>query len=571
VIHRARIGTLVLLLFTLACAGPTVTPQATSTTPTPGSTLTTPVPESTATPESPESPSATEPPASDSPFTEVTDAIVSIIPAVGIDEEGQPVEPGFNFSPDTPQITIVVQAGEVAGSPMNLTWFQVTDDGEQELFTHAVEVASFQSAWSVGDNPGMLADSSYRVDATFEGQAMSTTFRVGVPDGPPFALAAGSRALDAHGAGGQGGANSGPPTSGDSGVLGPRADLETGAASTFLDAWLEYEPMDPGARDIMLGIGAGAVGGAARVEVNVQMGGNLQTVSYPTRADGLLVKYLNFNPCAHPGGSDLPGTTARFVLNLLGEGTYPDNFLAETVQNDTVLGEDLTSPRVDLDGPPANARRVSPGDEIVFDASAQETRDGPTWQTGLKSFKLVAKPGGLIGEEQTSDAGSAQPCDLKQWALESLATYTVPVDAPPVIEICGIAEDFAGNEGWTCLDLYTAEIWDGTVNSVVTVDGPGGPCGTRIPIDGLAQFVVADDGTVKGTYDVTGCQVSQPHADFTGTATAEQFLFPILIVFTNGEPIPKVSPTHAQGTFTNQQGPATTWVTTWDMSCISCL
>jgi hypothetical protein len=75
---------------------------------------------------------------------------------------------------------------------------------------------------------------------------------------------------------------------------------------------------------------------------------------------------------------------------------------------------------------------------------------------------------------------------------------------------------------------------------------------------------------VTGTYDVDGCGVSEPHADFTGTVTDAGFLFPQLIVFTNGELLPKVSPTHATGTFTNQQGPAATWVTTWDLKCTSC-
>ena len=204
-------------------------------------------------------------------------------------------------------------------------------------------------------------------------------------------------------------------------------------------------------------------------------------------------------------------------------------------------------PEINLDAPPPDGGQVSPGDEMEFDAIAQESRDGPTWQTGVKSFRLVANSGGLIGDEQTSDSGSAQPCADEQWDLRSLATYTVPADAPPLIEICGIAADFSENERSTCIDLYTGEVWDGTVESVVTADGPAGPCGNPIAIDRTARFVVAGDGTVTGTYDITGCGVTEPHAEFTGTATDTQFLIPDLIVFTNGEPIPKLSPTHAAG------------------------
>ena len=116
------------------------------------------------------------------------------------------------------------------------------------------------------------------------------------------------------------------------------------------------------------------------------------------------------------------------------------------------------------------------------------------------------------------------------------------------------------------------EVWEGTVKSIVT--GPPGseasPCGNPIHVQGTAQLVVAEDGSVTGTYDVTGCGVSQPHAEFTGTATDVGFLFPQLVVFTNGSLIPKVSPTQAKATLTNKQGPAVTWVTTWALTCRTC-
>jgi hypothetical protein len=118
--------------------------------------------------------------------------------------------------------------------------------------------------------------------------------------------------------------------------------------------------------------------------------------------------------------------------------------------------------------------------------------------------------------------------------------------------------------------LPQCEVWDGTVKSIVTAEGPGGQCGNRIEVAGTAHLVVAGDGSVTGTYDVDGCGVSQPHADYTGTVTDAGFLFPELIVFTNGELIPKASPTHATATLTNHQGPAVTWVTTWDLTCTSC-
>ncbi len=89
--------------------------------------------------------------------------------------------PGSLFPADTPQITIVAHAGEVSGSGsgMNLAWFQVTDEGETRLFTHTVEVGSFDAAYSVGTNPGTLAPGTYRVEAALEGESMSTAVRGG--------------------------------------------------------------------------------------------------------------------------------------------------------------------------------------------------------------------------------------------------------------------------------------------------------------------------------------------------------------------------------------------------------
>jgi len=104
----------------------------------------------------------------------VSRPIVDIVPAASIGEDGQPVDPALVFAPDAPLITVVAQVGEVTGSPMDITWSQVTDEGDQELFTHTVEVASFDAAYSVGESPGELIPGTYRVEATLEGESLST-------------------------------------------------------------------------------------------------------------------------------------------------------------------------------------------------------------------------------------------------------------------------------------------------------------------------------------------------------------------------------------------------------------
>jgi hypothetical protein len=118
------------------------------------------------------------------------------------------------------------------------------------------------------------------------------------------------------------------------------------------------------------------------------------------------------------------------------------------------------------------------------------------------------------------------------------------------------------------------EVWEGTVSSrVFTVGTPPGPCGSPTTAEGTTRWMVAEDGSVTGTYDVDGCLVSEPHAEFTGTATEDGFTFPELIVLTNGELIPKISPTEARATLTNFQGSGgvgARWVTTWEITCTTC-
>jgi hypothetical protein len=123
-------------------------------------------------------------------------------------------------------------------------------------------------------------------------------------------------------------------------------------------------------------------------------------------------------------------------------------------------------------------------------------------------------------------------------------------------------------------DVPQCETWAGTIeSSVVTVGGAPGMCPEPIVVAGKVRLEVAPDGAVTGVYDVAGCGVTEPHAEFTGTATDDAFHFPELIVQTNGEPIPKVSPTEARATLRNFQGAGglgAQWTTTWELACTTC-
>lgn len=417
-------------------------------------------------------------------LTPVSRPIVDIVPAASIDEEGQPVDPTLVFAPDAPRITIVARAGEVTGSPMDITWSQVTDEGEQELFTHTVEVGSFDAAYSVGENPGTLTPGTYRVEATLEGESLSTQFEVEASGG---AEAAGQ------------GATSGPPSSGDSGAVGPPIAPGQGASGTALLTFLDYEPVDPNAARIQLMIIAGLEGGSGRVEAKATIGGNTRTVSFPTDEQGLLNEILDFEPCAHPGGSDLPGTRAQFEIAL-----YEGDALLETHVHLTTLGPDTARPAVTLNTEPRSGSQVEPGDQIFFDATAEEARSGLSWQTGVRDLRVKAIPGEDLVPQVRADSSTAQPCDRKQWSLVTQGSYEVPEDAPATFRICPIANDFAGNQNSdTCATYFTGEeVWEGTYTGTVT-----GECPDARTWSFEAEFtitVAGDVATMDIVHTVTG-------------------------------------------------------------------
>ena len=84
------------------------------------------------------------------------------------------LEPSFTFSPDEPQIAVIIQTGEITGSTLDIVWTRVAAEGEQErLFSHTVEVSSHERAYSIGKNPGSLTTGTYRVVATLEGHSVA--------------------------------------------------------------------------------------------------------------------------------------------------------------------------------------------------------------------------------------------------------------------------------------------------------------------------------------------------------------------------------------------------------------
>jgi hypothetical protein len=274
------------------------------------------------------------------------------------------------------------------------------------------------------------------------------------------------------------------------------------------------------------------------------------------------------DPC-RLGGSDLPGARYTVKVNVEADGYSLDQLI--TLEPDTAGPRFLAPP---FDASPKPGDKVEAGDEIGFEVTAVEQSPPKVWQTGVHTLEVTG-PRGSIGRPQQAGA-NAKACEAKSKSLTVQGSYRVRRSDPAVVELCAVARDYVPNENKKCAQWYKGEVWEGTMNNTVTLVGASSghnPCGDPQHLQGKAVFVVEANGKVTGTYDVTGCNVSQPHAEWTGTATDEGFSFPQLIVQTNGELIPKVSPKRAHATLTNLQGSqagGAQWVTEWDMRCVSC-
>jgi hypothetical protein len=446
-------------------------------------------------------------------FVEVTDPILGILPASSVDDTGRPVDPGFAFPPDAPLITVIVRTGQIDGSPLEFTWNLVGAQGDQELFSHTVEVSSFDRAFSVGKNPGTLLAGLYRVDVTLEGQARAVSFEVVDGDAPDGAT--GEVATAAPPAGGESGSIGAAGEGGESGVdcdgRDFRMDFPNGGANRVdLDASrVEFEIVVCGIEGTV-NLSAGAEGFVDDPELP-RLSGPRYEISF-----GPSVRSFALNPCAVPGvQSDLPGALVRInaEMTTAGVGVAGANLTV-------TLGPDRNAPILffpEAAGVP-DGSMVEPGQQLALFANASE----PTfsWQTGVQRVQITANPGGIVGEPGQASSRLPKPCAQKQWELETEGVYTVPDPAPPEIEICAIAEDYRPNDSTKCIHYYTAEVWTGTMSG--TTSGFCDPSDVNT-YEGPVRLVVDSDGKVDGTWSLT---TTVTQCGETATVTSEEQRFP---------------------------------------------
>jgi hypothetical protein len=405
-----------------------------------------------------------------------------MVAAPSIDREGVPRDPSFSFDPRTPEIAVVVRIGKLdQDPPVDITWYRVGDEGDEELFTHTVDVGSFDRAFSIGVNPGTLAVGMYRVTATLDGETTELSFAVGSEE-------------DGRTGGARTDAEGDPPTSGDNGAIESGADTPRPADDIFLlgpDLSFPWDDRQAGVVEFVTFL----TGNSRPFQLNAGVDGATPQpfMDLMSPATG---GYFDFfvDPCTIAGGKDLPGTTIAFT------GTIGDVATDRVVE--ATLGPDTLAPAITATSEPITFSRVAPGDEITFDVAAEELAFGGPWQTGVRRIELREEGGATFFEQEFGEA--PQPCERKSWEQSITATYTVPEDPPPIIEIVASAQDFGSGLAIPVPTIpqesrflfYTGEIWTGTFHADIRLDGIDVVCESSLDAD--VQLTVASDGMVGG-------------------------------------------------------------------------
>jgi hypothetical protein len=253
-----------------------------------------------------------------------------------------------------------------------------------------------------------------------------------------------------------------------------------------------------------------------------------------------------------------------------------------------ILGDDTLAPRARVRSVPGPGTQVKAGDQIRVTAVAEERRSGGPWQMGLAQIQLLSLgPSQELVDSVDFTGQRGQACDAKAWEGTLEATYTVPPNPPPVVELCVVADDWAGNGedrgSWKCAQFPTGEIWTGTLHGEWRNPAAAG-LGPHVVIEGdlvsyhddTVMLTVAPDGSVSGEGSSTAVAPMGPPGSYTVTlsGTREDDAFrPLRVSYSVGggsaDWVVPIRGRTAEGTFQSTAG-TTTYTLTIKLTCVSC-
>ena len=429
--------------------------------------------------------------------------------ADSIDAKGLPVNPRFTFSPAAPQITLGVQLGRLTSDPGDLVvaWSQETDTGSNPLFTVHLAVHSGEVAFSTARSQGSLAEGTYLVTVSLDGQSQQ----------PQVDVAAGAIAFTA--AATEPGGTGQPPVQGPSGIAFdyggqyPTGDLPSdppGCVRQFDSSLIPDTTLlgDTAATvDAAILENCEGMSGVSPTPVTVQLRVTIDDSGQVYQGVIAGQDWTRVDPCTlGPTASDLPGTSVDAELSWLDGSVW-----RYWGSGGIYLGDDTSAPQLRVTSEPAAGTTVKPGDTVAIDATGSELKqDGGPWQTGVQSVVVTADPGGEVGTWQ-NPSNLPQPCDAKTWSHELQATYTVPANPPSVIKICAVTQDYVANERSKCASFPTTD--------KVTITG------TIEQKQDVATLVPEDQGHIHDVIDETATftVVSTDGKTLTGTEVTRFF------------------------------------------------
>jgi len=427
----------------------------------------------------------------------ISGPIIGMAAGSSVDQQGQAVDPKFTFDPSEPQIAVVVQVGKLDNlGPLTITWYQITDEGDQKLFADTVEVSPFDQAFSIGKNPGLLAEGNYKIVASLNGQLQSIEIAVAQPStSQSQAQAQGAITASATTAQGQ------PPVSGGSGSVpqsanAPESLVGSGSDCNFSVGSLDAGGVDNNAPYVEFYMYSHACTGHIEIDVAID-GGPItpyDTMPYPDNENYGPWGFGTLDPCdpKYQFPFDLPKTSVKIIAKVLdGPGA------GMSKEADLRLGDDTLAPEISkVSSDPKPNSRVKSGDKITITFTAEDSESTGVWQTGLQDIQITDKPGNTV---YTKEFGSKpKVCKDKTQQFSDSYVYTVPKDAPPVINLCILAEDYVPNVTKKCAAFYTGDHWTGTMRTTISATYAGGSCTNGQYLSNLDLYVAAD-GTVAGT------------------------------------------------------------------------
>jgi hypothetical protein len=433
-------------------------------------------------------------------FQTVNGPILAVVTAASLDPQGQLVGQSTTFLPTALQMTVVVQVGQLT-APASLTvdWYLEGAMGDEKLFEHTIQVNPLDRAYSVGQNPGVLATGTYKAVVTLGNATQTTIWTVEEVQVPPST----SSSSTSNAAQTQSGK---PPSSGASGKVpasqGASSQTTTGGCDTPITLGEQAYP------NVYVGFviaNTSQCKALSLLQLQVQIGNNSPSTACSGTPSGLsglaILDYWTVcqstgDPCSLSGGSDLPGT-------VLKASVVQQN--GQVLATDTVtFSADTAAPRVTLTTNPSNGVKVKAGDKIQLTGIAEELKNAG-WQTGVQKIEIwQTAPTSEQEVIETYNSYANKSCGAKSWKQTTQAfTYTVPKNPPASIIFCAYAWDFAGNEAKSdnCATFYTGLFtikgsWE--THLLVNFDG-------HATLDQVANFTASGqpDGTMKGTVQAT--------------------------------------------------------------------